>query len=137
MNKMNPVVHFEMPAENPERMKKFYEMAFGWQTTQLGPEMGNYILATTTETDEKRMVKTPGTINGGFYKKGKPDEHTRITIAVDDIREALKKVELAGGKVIGGMQKPGEPDTIPGVGLYAIIIDTEGNCVSLLQPTNI
>ncbi|HJW85373.1 MAG TPA: VOC family protein [Candidatus Brocadiaceae bacterium] len=133
---MNPVVHFEMPAEDKSRMSKFYERAFGWKTEQLGPEMGNYVLATTTETDENHMIKTPGHINGGFYEKNGPDQHTRITIAVDDIREAMKKVEKAGGKVLGGMQTPGEPDEIPGVGLYAIFVDTEGNRVSLLQPTD-
>jgi predicted enzyme related to lactoylglutathione lyase len=116
-------------------MAKFYTKVFGWKTQQLGPEMGNYVLATTTETDENRMVKTPGTINGGFYDKTKSDQHTRITISVDDIREAMKKVEAAGGKAIWGMQKPGEPDEIPGVGLYALFIDTEGNLVSMLQPT--
>ena len=134
MNNMNPVVHFEMPAEDKARMRKFYESAFGWQTQQLGPEMGNYVLVTTTETDENRMVKTPGTINGGFYEKTGPDQHTRLTISVDDIRQATKKVEASGGKVLGGMQKPGEPDEIPGVGLYVTFIDTEGNKVSILQP---
>lgn len=132
--KMNPVAHFEMPAEDRKRMADFYTKVFGWQTKQLGPEMGNYVLATTTETDENRMVKKPGTINGGFFQKTKPDQCPRITIAVDDIREAMKKVEKAGGKALGGMQKPGEPDDIPGVGLYATFIDTEGNHVSMLQP---
>ena len=49
---MNPVVHFEMPYENGVRMAKFYESAFGWQTQMLGEDMGNYVLATTTETGE-------------------------------------------------------------------------------------
>ena len=133
---MNPVVHFEMPAEDRRRMAAFYEKAFGWKTQQLGPEMGNYVLATTTETDENQMVKKPGTINGGFFQKTEPDQHSRITIAVENIREAMKNVEKAGGKVLGGMQKPGHPDEIPGVGLYATFIDTEGNRVSMLQPIN-
>jgi predicted enzyme related to lactoylglutathione lyase len=55
-----------------------------------------------------------------------------VVIAVDDIRDATKKVAAAGGKVLGG-QKPGEPDDIPGVGLYAAILDTEGNRVGMLQ----
>ena len=131
---MNPVVHFEMPAEDRKRMAGFYTKVFGWQTQQLGPEMGSYVLATTTETDENGMVKKPGAINGGFFQKSKPDQSSRITIAVDDIKEAMRKVEKAGGKVLGGMQKPGEPDEIPGVGLYATFIDTEGNHVSMLQP---
>ena len=33
---MNPVVHFEMPAKDKNRMRNFYETAFGWQTEQLG-----------------------------------------------------------------------------------------------------
>jgi predicted enzyme related to lactoylglutathione lyase len=133
--KMNPVVHFEMPAEDRSRMMKFYEKAFGWKSTQMGPEMGDYVTVATTETDENRMVKRPGAINGGFYQKTAPEQVTRITIAVDDIKEAMKNIEEAGGKVIGGMQKPGEPDEIPGVGLYATFIDSEGNKVSMLQPS--
>ena len=47
---MNPVVHFEMPYDNRARMAGFYEAAFGWQTRMMGPEMGNYVVAHTTET---------------------------------------------------------------------------------------
>ncbi len=57
-----------------------------------------------------------------------------MVIAVDDIREAMKEVEAAGGTVVGGNYKAGEPDDIPGVGLYVAIIDTEGNKVAMLQP---
>ena len=52
-------------------MAKFYETVFGWQTQMLGEDMDNYVLATTTETDEKGP-KNPGAINGGFFPK-KPD----------------------------------------------------------------
>jgi uncharacterized protein len=131
--KMDPVIHFEMPAENKERVRKFYESAFGWQTTQLGPEAGNFVLAFTTETDENRVPKKIGAINGGFYEKTKPDQHVRLTILVDDIREAMKKIEAAGGKVLGGDQKPGEPYELPGVGLFATFIDTEGNLATVYQ----
>ncbi len=65
---MNPVVHFEMPAKDKGRMRKFYETAFGWQTEQHGKEMGEYVLVTTTERDEKTgLPRRPGAINGGFY----------------------------------------------------------------------
>ena len=134
---MDPVIHFEMPAQDKSRMVKFYESVFGWKTDQLGPEFGDYVIVTTTETDENRMIKTPGNINGGFYQS-KPEDthghHPRLTIAVDDIHAAMKKVTAAGGKVLGGGFKAGEPDDIPGVGLYTAFIDTEGNEVSMLQP---
>ena len=63
---MNPVVHFEMPAENRQRMADFYSKTFGWKTQMLGKDMGNYVIATTTESDEKGPKK-PGAINGGFF----------------------------------------------------------------------
>jgi predicted enzyme related to lactoylglutathione lyase len=126
---MNPVVHFEMPYDNRVRMAKFYESVFGWQTQMLGEDMGNYVLATTIETGESGPKK-PGAINGGFFPK-KPDwpaQYPSVVIAVDDVKESIKKVIDAGGKVLG------EPMEIPGVGQYVSFIDTEGNRVSMLQP---
>jgi len=127
---MNPVVHFEMPYENSERLAKFYSQAFGWKMQKFGQDMGDYVTAQTAETDENRMVKTPGAINGGFFPK-KPDwpaQHPSVVIAVKDIMDAIKKVAAAGGKVLG------EPMDIPGIGLYVSFTDTEGNRVSILQP---
>ena len=129
MSKMNSVAHFEMPYEDRERMAKFYRTAFGWQTQMLGEEMGNYVLATTTETDESGPKK-PGAINGGFFQK-RPDwpaQHPSVVIAVDDVQAAMKKVAEAGGRVLG------DPMEIPGVGQYVAFFDSEGNRVSMLQP---
>jgi uncharacterized protein len=130
MSKMNPVVHFEMPAEDRERMAGFYTKVFGWKTNLMGEEMGNYVTVTTSETDEKGRPKMPGTINGGFFPKrdDMPAQYPSIVIAVDDIKESIQKVTKAKGKVLG------EPMEIPGVGTYVSFVDTEGNRVSLLQP---
>ena len=68
----------------------------------LGEEMSNYVIATTTETDESGP-KRPGAINGGFFAR-KPDwpaQHPSLVIAVDNIQAAMKKVAEAGGKVLG------------------------------------
>jgi predicted enzyme related to lactoylglutathione lyase len=129
-NKMNPVVHFEMPYEDRERLVKFYTQAFGWQMQKLGEDMGNYVTAATTETDEHRMVKRPGAINGGFFPKKAdwPAQYPSVVIAVDDIKNAMKKVTDAGGKVLG------EPIEIPDIGQYVSFTDTEGNRVSMLEP---
>jgi predicted enzyme related to lactoylglutathione lyase len=131
MKTMDPVVHFEMPAEDRKRMADFYSNVFGWQTQMMGEEMGNYVTVATTEMDEKARPKMPGAINGGFYPKraDMPEAYPSIVIAVKDIRESAKKVTKEGGKVLG------EPVEIPGVGLYVSFIDTEGNRVSLLQPS--
>jgi predicted enzyme related to lactoylglutathione lyase len=130
---MNPVVHFEMPAEDSKRMSQFYTRVFGWQTQQLGPEMGNYVLVATSESGENGLPKKPGMINGGFFQKTKGNQHPSVVIQVDDIRKAMKNVAAAGGKVLGG-QRPEEPDDIPGVGLYVSFMDTESNRVGMLQP---
>jgi predicted enzyme related to lactoylglutathione lyase len=131
---MNSVVHFEMPYEDKNRMAEFYQKAFGWQPQILGPEMGNYVVVTTTEMDpETKFPKKPGAINGGFFHRTKENQYPSVVIGTDDIYAAMKKIEEAGGTVIGG-QKAGEPDTIPGVGLYISFMDTEGNRVSVLQP---
>jgi len=129
MSKMCPVVHFEIPAEDRQRMAKFYQDAFGWQTQMLGEEMGNYVIATTTQTDENGPKQT-GAINGGFFSKrpDSPAQYPSVVISVDDIQAAIKKVSQAGGKLLG------EPMYIPGVGQYVSFFDTEGNRVSMLQP---
>ena len=77
MSKMCPVVHFEMPAEDRDRMAAFYQKAFGWKTQMLGPEMGDYVLVTTAESDVKPGAPS-GAINGGFFPR-KPDWPARST----------------------------------------------------------
>jgi len=131
---MNPVVHFEMPYEDKNRMADFYSKAFGWQAQMMGPEMGEYVVMTTTEMDpETKFPKTPGQINGGFFKRNEVNKVPSVVIAVEDIQAAMEKVKSAGGTVSGG-SKPGQPDDIPGVGLYIACLDTEGNRFSILQP---
>jgi len=129
MSKPCPVVHFQMPYDDRERMAAFYQASFGWQTQMLGEEMGNYVLATTTETDEVGPT-APGRINGGFFQKcaERPEQHPSVVIAVEDILVAIARVAEAGGKV------QGEPMEIPGVGQFAAFLDTEGNEVGMLQP---
>ena len=125
----NPVIHFEMPYDDRKRMARFYERAFGWRTRALGEDMGNYVLATTTDTDD-RGPKKPGTINGGFFPK-KPDwpaQHPTVVIAVTDLPQAMESVREAGGEVLG------EPMPIPGIGDYVSFTDTEGNRVAMLKP---
>ena len=128
--KMNPVVHFEMPAVDRQRMADFYTKTFGWKAQLMGPEMGDYVVVQTAETDANGMIQTPGAINGGFYPKKDdwPAQYPNVVIAVDDIRTAMRKVGEAGGRVLG------EPMEIPGVGQYVSFTDTEGNRVSILQP---
>lgn len=127
---MNSVVHFEMPSRDAQRMNQFYNRVFGWKTTPLGEQMGNYVLATTTETDEKGMIKKPGAINGGFYPRPNDGDnlHPSLVIGVADLQMAMKEITENGGQLIG------EPMEIPGYGTTISFYDTEGNRLSVIQP---
>lgn len=128
--KQSPVVHFEMPAKDNARVSKFYTEAFGWQMVQLGVEMGKYLLAGTTPTDENQMIQEPGQINGGFfeYKDEEGYNAPHVVIQVENLDASIEAVTKAGGKVTS------EKMYIPGIGMYSSFKDTEGNCVGMIQP---
>jgi predicted enzyme related to lactoylglutathione lyase len=111
-------------------MRVFYEKAFGWQTRQLGPDMGDYVLATTAPTDEQNMVLRPGTINGGFFQKTQDpvSQYPSVVIQVADLAASMRRVEEAGGRISGPVQD------MPQIGRFVSFIDTEGNRLSLMQP---
>jgi hypothetical protein len=89
------------------------------------------IATTTSDVDEKGRSAKVGMINGGFYTKDDkmPAQYPSVVISVDDIKESMNKIAQAGGKVIG------EPMEIPGIGKQVSFIDTEGNRLSILEPT--
>ena len=123
---MDPVVHFEMPAEDRKRISEFYTKVFGWETKQLGKEYGDYVTVMTAKEDKK-----PGVIHGGFYQKMDDPKmnYPSVVIEVKDIEESMKKIKDAGGTIHG------EPMEIPKVGMFVAFTDTEGNRLSILQPT--
>jgi predicted enzyme related to lactoylglutathione lyase len=126
---MDPVVHFEIPYVDRDRVAAFYRKTFGWELQMLGPEMGNYVVATTATSDAKPGAPA-GAIGGGFFERKAdwPDQYPSVVIAVQDVAQSMRKVRDAGGEVLG------EPMDIPGVGRYVSFRDTEGNRLSILQP---
>ncbi len=125
--RMDPVVHFELPAEDTPRAKTFYSEAFEWGLQQLGEDMGSYVIVTTSKPGADGLPEKPGSINGGIYAK-RPGDAPAVVVAVEDIKKAMERVEKAGGTVRG------KPTEIPGVGLSVGFEDTEGNRLSMLQP---
>ncbi|MCX6147300.1 MAG: VOC family protein [Candidatus Kapabacteria bacterium] len=123
------VVHFEMPFDDENRVTEFYKSVFGWGMVSLGEPMGNYVLASTGDNDEKGFPLTRGRINGGFFpKSASPSQHPSVVIHVSNIEQTMQQISNAGGKVLG------EPVMIPGQGLYVSFMDSEGNFVSIIQP---
>lgn len=123
---MDSIVHFEIPVDDMQGAKKFYSEAFGWEIrTDKMPGGGDYNSAITTPMDENFTPKKPGTMNGALIERTAKLKDPVITVKVDSIEEAFKKVEKAGGKIV--MPK-GE---VPGMGEYAYIADPAGNVIGL------
>jgi uncharacterized protein len=125
---MDRVVHFEIPAEDLERAKRFYADNFGWKMTQLGPEMGHYVLVQTGPTDDKGMPTDSAFINGGLMPRDPSASAPVLVLAVDDADAAVERVRRSGGRLIGEIMD------IPTVGRYARVQDTEGNVIGVIKP---
>lgn len=123
---MDSVVHFEIPAEDVDRAKAFYATVFDWQMQDF-PDMQYTIAMTTPVDDQTQRPTAPGAINGGMMKRSKDTPSPVITIGVDSVEEALKKVEAEGGTVV----TPSTP--IPGMGSFGYFKDPEGNVMGLFQ----
>ncbi len=127
---MDKVQHFEIPADDLERAKKFYESTFGWNTMDWPmPDGSNYVGLHTGPVDEKNMWKEPGFINGGMFKRGGQFPITTPTVAVvvQNLDESLGKVTAAGGTIVMAKKE------IAGMGYYAYVKDTEGNVVGVWE----
>lgn len=122
---MGKVVHFEIPADDLPRAKKFYNTVFGWNATEM-PEM-EYVMLRTTESDENGMPKEPGAINGGMMKRQDPLRHPVVTIDVESIDDALASVKKNGGQVVREKLAVGD------MGFTAYFRDPEGNVIGLWQ----
>jgi len=90
----NSVVFFELPADNLEREKNFYEKVFNWKITH-NPGLDIYMLG-TSPSDERGRSSEPGTINGLMAMRRNSDSTTCITMEVSDIESAIASVKKYG-----------------------------------------
>jgi predicted enzyme related to lactoylglutathione lyase len=116
---MNRVVHFDLYADDPARAVKFYTEVFGWKITKWEGPMEYWLVM--TGPDDK-----PG-INGGIGKREDPADRTINTIDVPSVDDFAAKITGAGGKVLVPKM------AIPGVGWFALCLDTEGNKFGLMK----
>jgi predicted enzyme related to lactoylglutathione lyase len=116
---MSAIVHFDVPAEDTGRAKKFYSSLFDWKFESY-PGMEYYLIAT------KNLDGTPG-VGGGIGKRMAPSQRMMNYFGVASIDAAMKKVTRLGGKLIMGKMP------VPGMGYLANCIDTEGNFFGLWE----
>jgi uncharacterized protein len=103
-----PVVHFEIIGNDPERLRRYYHELFGWEFDTSGPvakavsQQGNYgFVDPRTSTDGAGI---PGGVGGGPGYEG----HVIFYVGVPDVEAALQKAEgLGGTRRMGPEQAPG------------------------------
>jgi predicted enzyme related to lactoylglutathione lyase len=118
-------VHFEIPANDLEKLKKFYQNLFGWKIEKMPGEM-EYWGIQTVPVDEKGMPLSPG-VNGGMMKKQMPEQKPVNYISVESVDEYLKKAASLGGQIIVPKME------IPAMGWWGMALDPEGNQVGLFE----
>ncbi|RPI13626.1 MAG: VOC family protein [Ignavibacteriae bacterium] len=116
---MPRVVHFEIGAQDTEKIKNFYKNVFEWEYTKWGEGDMEYILVKTGDG--------PAGINGGIFKS-KGESTIVNTIDVPNLEQYIEKVKENGGEQVV------PKNVIPGVGYFAYCKDCEGNLIGLMQP---
>jgi uncharacterized protein len=111
-------IHFEIPADQPERALAFYHKVFGWQFQKWEGSMPYWMVQTGADG--------PG-IDGGVHQRAHPGQGTVNTIGVPSCDDYVRKVESAGGKTAVPKM------AIPGVGWLAYCTDPEGNTFGIMQ----
>jgi len=119
------IVHFEIPADDIQKMKNFYGKLFGWKIEKT-PGPVDYWSIETVPVDKKGEPIRPG-VNGGMMKKQNPQHKPFNYILVESVNEYSKKIEVLGGKVIVPKME------VPGVGWWALALDPEGNQFGILE----
>src|SRR5713226_1826886 len=115
---MSRVIHFEIPASDPQRASAFYKKVFGWKIEKWPGPMEYWMVTTGADG-------TPG-INGGLMKNTDVKTTTNTT-GVDSVDASVEAVTKSGGKLV--MPKT----AIPTVGYFAYLTDTEGNLFGVMQ----
>lgn len=125
---MDKVIHFEIPADDLDRAKEFYRSIFDWELNDADMGGGTmYTTVRTVATNELMVPTEPGAINGGMMKRSADTPTPVITIQVDSIDDALKKVEAGGGATVQARTE------IPNMGAFAYFRDSEGNTLGLWE----
>ncbi len=112
------IVHFEIPANNVEKLKGFYEKLFGWKISKGQGDMEYWMIETAPQGQG---------VNGGMMKKQMPEQGPVNYVLVESVDDFAKKATMLGGKVI----LPKQP--IPDMGAFAVIQDPEGNTLGLFE----
>jgi predicted enzyme related to lactoylglutathione lyase len=123
------VVHFEIPADNPERAAQFYRELFGWEISRWEGSAGGgaeYWMVKTVPTDAAGQPTRPG-VNGGLMRRMFPGQAPVNYVGVASVDDSVRRAEPLGAKVVVPKM------AVPGMGWFAQLKDPEGNIFAIWQ----
>ena len=118
----NPVVHFEIPADDVARARAFYENTFGWKIKAFPMPPGGDEYFGVTAKDKGQGI------DGGMMKRKMPQQPFMNYVSVASIDEFTRKIEANGGAIVMPKMEIG-----PSMGWIAAFRDPEGNMMGLHQ----
>jgi predicted enzyme related to lactoylglutathione lyase len=87
------IVHFEIPADDLERARNFYQGLFGWKIEETPGQTG--------EGDPYYMIQTEeGALAGGMMKRVVPQQQPVFYVEVESLDGHVEKIKQAGGQII-------------------------------------
>lgn len=122
----NPVAHFEIPGNDPDKLSEFYSQLFDWHIEKVPGEY-EYWMIHTVDTDDQGMTKQTGGINGGIARRMAPEQKPLNYISVSSVDEYVEKARGMGANVM--MDKT----EVAGMGYFAQLVDPEGNMFAIWQ----
>ena len=127
MSEHHGIVHFEIPASDPEKLSQFYTQLFGWKIEKTDMDGQPYYSVSTVPTDGQGMPNVPGAINGGLAPRMMPNQPVTNYVQVESVDQYAEKAKGLGAQVQMGKTP------VPGMGYFAILTDPDGNPVGLWQ----
>ncbi len=121
---MPTVQHFEIPADDVNRVQKFYKEVFGWTMQKMNNPVRtdeDYWTFETKDDDGNNGL------SGGMMKRQSSQHTVTNYITISSIDEYSSKIEQSGGKVIIPKTK------LPDMGFIAVCLDSENNMFGIFE----
>ena len=120
---MPTICFFEIPANDIEKVRKFYSELFNWkiEKDESQTEYEYWMIDTATQ-DWKEGIK------GAIEERQDPQQRIVIWISVPSVEEYSAKIEKLGGKVFVSKT------AVVGMGYYAYCLDPENNYFAIWEP---
>ena len=116
---MPKIIHFEINADNIDRVINFYKKTFKWNIEKWKGPVDYWTIEAGNEDEQG--------INGGIQKREEKGDQIFNYIGVSSVDKYSKEIEKNGGKLVS------PKITVPGVGYFYMFKDTEGNKLGIMQ----